>query len=978
MSLAGSLSNGVQLLQNEDWNVRVVGAAPEECMPLTLAAVHRYWSASQRQQTNGSWIVQLWYSDSSKPLAEQKFDRRVLKLSSPHWTESSPPFVQLSSHPHQHNASSANESVYVYTLSNGRLQLWYLTRKDLEKPLGPPCHASCDISRLMDANDEFTCLSVEWISTSSSPTILVGTRASQVYQVTQSHGPLSLRAAHLQAKSSFGILSSLFASSTSAGYQNDPITCLLNREKDIYALTSTHLIVYKNGQQAESLDLLETLASRVTADPFEGLRVNTAAVSSSHIHILVTTQHYSGKTGVYTRVYWMQLKLEEDLELENPMLLDRFAQPPSYMELVPCGSRLTYGLFQETENIVCIMALQEEDRVFTELSLPQAEAFLMEPDPMASHQAVTCWSREGTRIHIVHPLLPGGTAASTSGSTDRQTIKLLAGHLQVAFRKFYISEAQEAPLPPSLLNGPSKENLSHAIIMVAKAKGEAQQNLEQHLLFIKFLQLTNLYGQLDSSTQGELLRVGSAKAVRQELARARVLDMPISPDDNEILLGDWWKPLPSQSTTPNGSAFPHFLTILEACHVFQEEHVQTTYQLYQYNSFLPWTSRVEIQTQLIQIWNLWNDKMSAKGLDGDQSSIDRLVELGLASFAATYATYTSRTLEAEKAREEYVTALHNGIRILIKVSPNHALAWDLSQRHDYYRGLCDLAFEHERKLDADQYSLDPFFKARSEDERNDIVSLEKFSFFVLMYHIERGYMGHALNYGRRCPDVMRRAIHQKSLNDSHLWVHNVGVGNFGQTVEALVQDQSSKTARQTKRLMSLASLSNKIENEEAVDNHLPKKRARLIDSRLDCAVAQESVLGRPDSPLLEPERLLLAILDRASSTDSYLEALGVCMAIESPVRAEQCASRVWRTAIEQDAVLWKHILSGDSTTIVGSAKEDTQLARLVFLCSQVEDDVWKKSVATNPSMKQLAVQHLPSPDSMLRLWKSLESSNQLA
>ena len=93
--------------------------------------------------------------------------------------------------------------------------------------------------------------------------------------------------------------------------------------------------------------------------------------------------------------------------------------------------------------------------------------------------------------------------------------------------------------------------------------------------------------------------------------------------------------------------------------------------------------------------------------------------------------------------------------------------------------------------------------------------------------------------------------------------------------------------------------------------------------------------------------------------------------------AEDHVAKVWSHVIRKDWNLWTDLLLDPKTTSGVSSSalyKNTELARLVGLCRQVNDEDWRSTVASSRSMQQTAVNDLEQhADSVLRVWRGLET-----
>jgi hypothetical protein len=267
------------------------------------------------------------------------------------------------------------------------------------------------------------------------------------------------------------------------------------------------------------------------------------------------------------------------------------------------------------------------------------------------------------------------------------------------------------------------------------------------MAFINLLQQQGLYRSLSVNCRWFLLGIG------QELAVFWWLGSSMSKKTAEwqqeqlgMLLphntAEWLERVQTSVLQEGGGEdrqeeWVHWLcTALDSATQFREEHASFTYdvapehppQSPMGDSTVPvWTSRPAMQRVLAcQLLHWKNNPVTVR----TTSSVETVVQVALQSYGDSYAANPEN-------KDSFKAVLKLAIPFLrsVKGIDDDQLAFSLSNTYKYFSGLCQIALDHEKMNDRDDYSLDDLFQPLA--KKHDVERNMPFGEFVLKWHTDR-------------------------------------------------------------------------------------------------------------------------------------------------------------------------------------------------------------------------------------------------
>jgi hypothetical protein len=595
------------------------------------------------------------------------------------------------------------------------------------------------------------------------------------------------------------------------------------------------------------------------------------------------------------------------------------------------------GLVYEYDNFGDDNAVNDEDVIVPLSGSLQAD--------FATH-GVTFGTPSGlwlrAEVRAVVAAVSGTVHATTQAAANHVLPKLLQ-HLRFSFVAHYrTATAALLDLPPSWYTPEARQYADQVVLQLGKEHVQSSNGLTTHLAYLDFLKLAGRYRSLRVMTKWQLLAYGQELAATQALPFELMPEMDGSSPPEEGLAERllWYQErfvLPkglSETSIIDPIRLAEWTTVLASvmstASTYRAERASCKYDL---PKTLPnvskrvevplWQANPKLQHTLKQ-WVEYHHSLRTSSKDLSSltpwtSQQETVLLATLESFATTHQAV------GEKTREEYWQIQRRVIPLLYGPEATRELAWSLAMEHRYFPALCQLAKNHE-KDDLSPFQLKPLFKELG--TQKDVGTGLEFSTFVLKWHINHQFFGHALEYGKYCPTVLHQMVQQEESFRPYQWIVAVQHGDFNQATDCLLDRAGDASVSQTKMFTGLAKLANGVAAEEfAGREDQTQGRDIKIERLRERATAQECLLGETDEarskPLWSAEKLLnyaMTQFDRQDSLSERIEtcckALAVCTTFESLNDTRQGLTRVWRMALMADLHFLKQFVF-DAPTLEG-------------------------------------------------------------
>jgi hypothetical protein len=370
---------------------------------------------------------------------------------------------------------------------------------------------------------------------------------------------------------------------------------------------------------------------------------------------------------------------------------------------------------------------------------------------------------------------------------------------------------------------------------------------------------------------------------------------------------------------------------LQTANEFRKEYASSRYDVVmtgQSPSHRVWTSDGTLQAVMWRQLEEWSESSS----DLPPEQVKTVVTTAL----------TSHQEGSDPKTYEEVKEL--AIPLIRKIHNDH-LAFELSKEHSWNDGLCQLALDHEKKV---EYNLDGLMQARGDD----------FCDYVLRWHADKGLPAHVLNYGRNCPDRLAAFLEKDDRLRQYRWIAAVRAKKFDQASDLLMESEGGSSLSEARRALSIAKMCS-------------RKKRKLVDRRLELVKAQELLLGDgADEALLSPDRLLSLALDKMElethvaiedKVQTAVIALAIAGASEDRVRL---AAEVWSACISTDRERWMQWLQMQDDMedpILRASILETTLFGALWTAVQSEHDA---DVLYGNAMDSLVLERLGVDDAL--------------
>eukprot|EP00980_Cylindrotheca_fusiformis_P008104 scaffold1727_cov133-Cylindrotheca_fusiformis.AAC.7 len=875
------------------------------------------------------------------------------------------------------------ESVNLYALCGGWLLLRKLTTKDWTARVSMRAYTA-KLRLVLDNDDnddekKETILSLTTApsGTPSSLLVVLASSTGNLYWVTHTAVPVGLQLQKIVPPPS-GIWNRFLGSNSSSSHHNIATAAATSHGQWVLPMDSSHFWAIS------TTSITKWKVERTTTQPIFEIQSKHATWGSSEFHmktILEATLLVAGESAILhcivqgvptstqrqeqgqetAKLYWLQVDLYQGT-IQKSHWLSRFGDPASVQTLglacTPNGD--AYAAFKSTQstNVVVMVLLSGSEELLQEVDLPQAQVPMLVPN-MFQSDIVT---------HGCHMVATSGIGIrarylSSDGNSPQKNRRLkqhsnsvinvtsLMNHLRSFFWQCYQNPGPSFKNMPPSLQQASQDDLEYAIVQFGyelQHKGDtssANNPMEWHKAFCELLQQRGLYRNLSLSTQWQLLGMGQELAVFAQLARMPgsattfLDDEPLRPYE----IGQWLLDcFMASSTLPSDdqAKWNELLTnALETAAAYREEMALPIYDIADAslsgNGMTPpsldgvalWTSHKSLQ-QLLQLqleeWKRTN-AASSEGSTIDLVHIEAIVKAALVS-------YSESTDEEGKKLYPKIRAM--AIDLLRATSEDDELAFELSIQYSYFQGLCRISVDHEKKLDAATYSLDPLFARIS---TIDIESRFSFSQYVLQWHTDNGLYGHAINYGRHSPSDLRLLMDKDERLRKYRWIPAIRQQYYQQATESCLAFGDTNNFANHQWSLSMAKLSNKLlanQNSE---------RTRTIEKQLELVDAQQMLMDentKTENRLMAPEELVQLALKKLVASPNIVEdrvrlatiALAVCAAMQDGKMSMEFTALVWAECFQLDSSLWKKWIQHEDGISKESFYRDTVFGVLLEEC----------------------------------------------
>lgn len=589
------------------------------------------------------------------------------------------------------------------------------------------------------------------------------------------------------------------------------------------------------------------------------------------------------------------------------------------------------------------------------------------------------------------------------------TINTLVSHLQSTFFVSYNhANSTNIRLPPSLKEAHPLD-LEDAIVTVATnlqkknvVGGGMQQAVsldlfEWHQSYIRLLQQSGIYRSLSPRCKWRLLSIGQEIVVYLEILTQQNLSSPLRKRMERL---DWEQEHMSSLQSYNIAEWLNGVsedTLLEPQNNFSGKgYPPKTEQLWNswmsiavdlsmsyryekadmydiYPEKIPeittdgignsengdispvWTSHSSLQKVFLRQIKYWSVNVDAARANGETT--DLVIQAALQSFADT-----AESLRSTDSKKQYADIKSLAVLLLRRINGmgeeknNEDLAFELSVKHAYFDGICQIAFDHECRPDHESFKLESLFDFFSDNAAVDYETGLAFGPFVLQWHVDRELLGHTMKYGmRNCPDVLRRLTASDERLRSYQWIQPSYHGDYAAAAECLISN--SDTLEEAKWSLSMAKLTNHIVMKESsslmdddkkneavkrhkrIENQLELIKAQEIlfqtNNRNKTGVAEEGEEARTfgdDMPLslLSTEELLTISLEKSSQAilrdregkeynnqTNNNEILKFCLVglaviattTDDTETQQRSAARFWCNSLHANSEMWDHFVA---------------------------------------------------------------------
>jgi Non-repetitive/WGA-negative nucleoporin C-terminal len=865
-----------------------------------------------------------------------------------HFLEGVPPLVQM--------LQQANTEVCYLYLCHPMTCVFYLYKiapptqqMSTSHPLLLPPSQSILIGGTLDGSQnqpQFTISSFHACWRNTTPLLILGASDGSLYQVWQSHIPLSLRAVPIRPSSKSSALSRFWSK---LSYTEPPTAVValagLNAGQSFASVSETGTISIWSSSSSSMSDASFHLAQQQSLSDYvrETLATDLSQVyavtaSSQQLHAIVLTHHrYTEET----RLYWMVASINPNGDplttlqpFHTALWIDRCVDPPNVtipdFAAAP-DTGLVYLWFSEGgDDQPTILLVSDGTRLIGERDWPGPYEMLPRTAVHEAHSSLMVWDTRGIPIRV-QCTLPPPTTQDRSVTTDSSQIQKLTIHLRSLFWSYY-RRPGTVRLPPSLTTN-SSDLMDATVLAVGQQllRTETTNALDIHFSYVQFLQQCGLYRHCSVLCKWNLMSIGQQANVLSTLqglsanavwGKGHILEAWRQDSTNldaflVALFDRDGRESKEWNTDQRQAWMGGWSALLSAAITFREERTAVLYDL-AFNPPPPvrcvadipvWTTRPLLQN-LLKGW--LQDYKYATGV-ATLEQIEYIIQLYLLSCFDTFASCPNPSTKATyvSAPKLAVEAIHQR-----HGRSEDEFLWEISLAHRSYQSLCQIAWDHERRRDHGLFSLDPLLVklAQLKDLETDV----PFPRFVLNWHFGRGHMGHVFQYGKRCPEVLNPLINDEESLKPMRWIQSVRQRDFNAATDSLLHKalSSNVSFAEAKTSLCMASMSSSIVEEESPTlRDVARKRRRVINRHLELMQVQRDLLGddsvqKETLRLWSGEQLLDLALRKADEqvdlndrVDVLFLGLVVCTTLDT--YAIDGALDIWHKAIWMDVDVWK-------------------------------------------------------------------------
>jgi hypothetical protein len=950
------------------WSMDVVSLLPESI----LAEDSYYFSGAARLRWNClvlSTELKVWYAPPKTTLGDQKLSLPTLSLVHPKLAYDKT-IVKL------HTDPQSPRIVFVYAVNrdNGDFLVWQLDARSLTQRQQPATYTSIP---LQDGDS----ISTFQVAAGQAPRLWVGTSHGHVYWMSQTTIPMSVHAQLVQEEkkpSFFPLWTSSSSSSTLPPSEAVVAVCPCTDRTFLVAFADGSVLEWTMNQTEsrrvlfecrEVFQLLPVYQSQESANEISMLKVIQAAYQGNSLHMLflVVSDHEN------SRLYWARFL---DGKLQVMQRLNRFVDPAQEAQVAGLEvadnnvaytivsthvdpGRVRLGVGQAGRTTV-VLALSGDRVHELDVHIPGTVATIL-PETLTKDwvkYGIIVWDATGIGLRFT---LRDDTIKSSSPGGNRIQSKTLQMHLKAAFWENYSHPDQVPRLPPSLLDA-SVGDLEQAVISFSRQLLQEQREVitspsrpvELHLALVEFLQQTARYRDLSALCRWQLFAMGQEASALQAIASKQTIGWERD-QIKELKAGrvaEWLEELQEICLTGGGQdrqeSFMRWCCEgIDAALAFRAEHANATYdippnllpQVQSLTDVPVWTSHPSIQNILKRQVLFW----------GSHSVVSSNFAQSIVQFWLQTCLDNLMAFPDDGTRSSYTEALKEAFSLLRRISTwkNDLFLFELCVTYIYIDGICEIVYDHEQRGDGASFALEPLFEANA--AQVDKTTNLSFGLGVLKWFIDRRLFGHALRYGKYCPDALAHWMTNETALAPYKWIHDIGNKNYSSATASLLQKINGGNAPllDTLNTLSAANLSNRIVMMESlVQADESMKLHRNIEKKRELVMAQKELIGDTENPLQPPHRLLQLALqkvdqftDSADKAHACMIGLAIATAFESNSEMEEKAMSVWCKSIVSNEAAWQRLLN-QQVDISDSTLREKLFADTVFcqLLELVDDD----------------------------------------
>ena len=718
--------------------------------------------------------------------------------------------------------------------------------------------------------------------------LVLGTATNQLHVGHLNPKPVDLAIQKLTKSNSSGIMTYVFGSAV----VEDPIKAVLVQSKnEILAVTTTgHVERYTIKRKAGILSCDHAVLGSLKAlmgDPT--IQIIQATTAKDRLHVICL---------VGDKLHYVDVTIHvSSLSVNTSEWLCRFHATVQCTGLVATENDMVYAVlsYPDAGGVACL-ALNKAMEV--DLPSTQVPSVFMLGKDNVTHGCHMITST-GLLVRARWIQLQKTKLTSTNHNP------MLVSHLASSFWHWYRSASGGMPLPPSLQTA-KPADLEAAIVVVAQQiqqEGDTsslKNPMEWHLNFIKFLKENGLYRSVSNQGRWNLMGIGQELAVHATLGSDHPLVKDLLPHGVATKLQLVQEHVLQFSMNQN--EWCDILRVaLETAQQYRVELAVATYDVLSNDPVQLWTHNSTLQQVLVSQLEYWRDSNTKL----DQTQVKVVAKVALSSF-----------METDHKHYEQLKTLAIP---LVQAVKDDVMAFDLSEEHRWFVGLCQLSLEHRKE---DYFQIDTLLREWD----------ESFGKFVLQWHADRRKYGQMLRHGEHVPTLLSEFLETDDRLKQYRWIHSGRMHDFDTSASQLMENgASSNNLHDAKWSYSMALLANK------VSKH-PTKRQKVIDAKLDFVKAQEVLSEEDDGPLRTSEQLLNVAMDKLLNHSATMdESIQLCMVGLSIAKAEDdsnTAARVWSLAILKDRFKWEQWIT---------TKEDltSPALRNLILDTTVFGGLWK-------------------------------------